>query len=162
MIVPSNTYIATWLAVTQSGAVPIPVEPDPFTYNLDPERVESAVTPRTRAILPVHLYGQPADMEAIGEISRRHDLVLIEDAAQAHGARVNGNLCGSLGNAAGFSFYPAKNLGAFGDAGAVTTNDALLAEKICSLRNYGSLRNITTTLKVITRASMNCRRPSSG
>ena len=116
VIVPSNTYIATWLAVSYSGAKPVPVEPDPFTYNLDPERIEAALTPRTRAILPVHLYGQPADMDAIGEIASLHNLILIEDAAQAHGACIGNRKCGSLGHAAGFSFYPAKNLGAYGDA----------------------------------------------
>ena len=138
VIVPSNTYIATWLAVTQAGAKPIPVEPDPLTYNLDPERIEAALSTRTRAVLPVHLYGQPAAMDAIGEIAARHNLILIEDAAQAHGACIGERKCGSLGHAAGLSFYPAKNLGAYGDAGAVTTNDEHLAEKIRSLRNYGS------------------------
>lgn len=138
VIVPSNTYIATWLAVTYAGAKPVPVEPVEGTYNLDPGRVAAAITPRTRAILPVHLYGQPAEMDAIGDIARRHKLLVIEDAAQAHGALYRGRRTGSLGDAAGFSFYPGKNLGALGDAGAVTTNDAGVAEKVRSLRNYGS------------------------
>lgn len=140
VIVPSNTYIATWLAVTYAGAQPIPVEPDPRGYNLNPDRIEAALTKNTRAILPVHLYGQPADMDPIMQVAEKHNLVVIEDAAQAHGARYNGRLCGGLGHAAGFSFYPGKNLGALGDAGAVTTNDDTLAEKIRSLRNYGSAK----------------------
>jgi dTDP-4-amino-4,6-dideoxygalactose transaminase len=138
VIVPSHTFIATWLAVSYAGATPVPVEPDPQTYNLDPALIEAALTPRTKAIMPVHLYGQPADMDAINEIARRHGLRVIEDAAQAHGARYRGRRCGGLGDAAGFSFYPGKNLGAFTDAGAVTTNDAGLAQKIRKLRNYGS------------------------
>lgn len=138
VIVPANTYIATWLAVSHAGATPVPVEPDERTYNLDPKRVEEALTPHTRAILPVHLYGQTADMDAVLDIARRHGLTVIEDAAQAHGALYKGNKAGSLGDAAGFSFYPGKNLGAFGDAGAITTNDSKLADKIRALRNYGS------------------------
>jgi dTDP-4-amino-4,6-dideoxygalactose transaminase len=138
VIVPSNTYIATWLAITEAGATPIPVEPDPRTYNLDPARIEAAITPRTRAILPVHLYGQPVDMDPIVDIARQRGLHVIEDAAQAHGARYRGRLVGGLGGAAGFSLYPGKNLGAFGDAGAITTGDAALAERIRLLRNYGS------------------------
>ena len=138
VIVPSNTYIATWLAVSYAGANPIPVEPDQRTYNLDPMRIEAAITPRTRAILPVHLYGQPADMDPILEIAGSHGLRVIEDAAQAHGARYKGRRVGSLGDAACFSFYPGKNLGALGDGGAVTTNDPDLAENIRMLRNYGS------------------------
>lgn len=138
VIVPSHTFIATWLAVTYSGATPIPVEPDPGTYNLDPRRISAAITPRTRAIMPVHLYGQPADMDSINEIARQYGLKVVEDAAQAHGARYRGRRCGGLGDAAGFSFYPGKNLGAFTDAGAVTTNDNELAMRIRKLRNYGS------------------------
>jgi dTDP-4-amino-4,6-dideoxygalactose transaminase len=138
VIVPSNTYIATWLAVSHAGATPVPVEPDPRTYNLDPALIEAAITPRTKAILPVHLYGQPADMDPIMETARRHNLKVLEDAAQAHGARYKGRRTGALGHAAGHSFYPTKNLGAFGDAGAVTTNDADLADHIRTLRNYGS------------------------
>jgi len=138
VIVPSNTYIATWLAVSYAGATPIPVEPDAQTYNLDPARVEAAISPRTRAILPVHLYGQPADMGPLMQVAERNGLKVIEDAAQAQGARYQGRLCGSLGDAAGFSFYPGKNLGAQGDAGAVLSNDPELAERVRVLRNYGS------------------------
>ena len=138
VIVPSNTYIATWLASSYAGATAIPVEPDPRTHNLDPDRIEAAITPRTRAIMPVHLYGQPADMDAINAVAQRHNLKVIEDAAQAHGARYKGRSVGALGDAAGWSFYPGKNLGAIGDAGAITTNDAALAEKVRMLRNYGS------------------------
>ena len=138
VIVPSNTYIATWLAVSHAGARPVPVEPDPATFNLDPDRIAAAITPRTRAIMPVHLYGRPADMEPICEIGRLRGLKIIEDAAQAHGARYKGRRAGALGDAAGFSFYPTKNLGAFGDGGAVVTSDARLAERIAALRNYGS------------------------
>jgi dTDP-4-amino-4,6-dideoxygalactose transaminase len=138
VIVPSNTYIATWLAITEAGATPVPVEPDPRTHNLDPKRIEAAITARTKAILPVHLYGQPADMDPIVDIARRRGLEVIEDAAQAHGARYKGRPVGSLGGAAGFSLYPGKNLGAFGDAGAITTTDAALAARIRLLRNYGS------------------------
>jgi dTDP-4-amino-4,6-dideoxygalactose transaminase len=138
VIVPANTYIATWLAVSYAGAAPVPVEPDPRTYNLDPQRIPAAITSRTRAIMPVHLYGQPADMAPILEIGRQHGLKVIEDAAQAHGARYKGKVAGSLGDAAGFSFYPGKNLGALGDAGAIVTNDDELAERVRMLRNYGS------------------------
>lgn len=138
VIVPANTYIATWLAVSYAGATPVPVEPNPNTFNLEPKNIEAAITSRTRAIMPVHLYGQPADMDAVNEIARKHELKVIEDAAQAHGARYKGRLSGSLGDAAGFSFYPGKNLGAFGDAGAVTTDDDELADRIRLLRNYGS------------------------
>lgn len=138
VIVPSNTFIATWLAVSQSGARPVPVEPDIATHNLDPARIEAAITPATRAIMPVHLYGQPADMGPILEIAQRHGLKVIEDAAQAHGARYQGRRAGGLGDAAGFSFYPGKNLGALGDGGAITTNDDALAARLRMLRNYGS------------------------
>lgn len=138
VIVPANTYIATWLAVSYAGARPVPVEPDERTYNLDPARIEDAISSRTKAIIPVHLYGQPADMDPINEIAERYGLKVIEDAAQAHGARYHGRRVGGLGFAAGFSFYPGKNLGAMGDAGAVVTNDAALAENIRMLRNYGS------------------------
>ncbi|WCJ59696.1 DegT/DnrJ/EryC1/StrS family aminotransferase [Fontisphaera persica] len=138
VIVPSNTYIATWLAVTYAGARPVPVEPDLQTYNLDPDKIRGAISPRTRAILPVHLYGQPADMDPIMEIAREHGLLVLEDNAQAFGARYKGRRTGSLGDAAAHSFYPGKNLGAFGDGGAVTTNDAELARKVRMLRNYGS------------------------
>lgn len=138
VIVPAHTYIATWLAVTYAGATPVPVEPDERTYNIDSSRIEKAVSPRTRAILPVHLYGQPADMEPIMEIAKQYNLKVIEDAAQAHGAKYKGKRTGGLGDAAGFSFYPGKNLGAFGDGGAVTTNDDGLAKQVRVLRNYGS------------------------
>ena len=138
VIVPSNTYIATWLAVSYAGATPVPVEPDPRTCNLDPTRIEAAMTPRTRAIMPVHLYGQPADMDPILAAARNHGLQVIEDNAQAQGARYKGRRTGSLGDAAGHSFYPGKNLGAFGDAGAVTTDDPDLADRVRTLRNYGS------------------------
>jgi dTDP-4-amino-4,6-dideoxygalactose transaminase len=138
VIVPSNTYIATWLAVTAVGATVVPVEPDERTYNLDPDRIERAITPRTRVILPVHLYGQPADMDPILDVARRHGLRVLEDAAQAHGARYHGRPAGSLGDAAAWSFYPGKNLGAFGDAGCVTTSDPEIADRLRVLRNYGS------------------------
>jgi len=138
VIVPSNTYIASWLAVSYAGATPVPVEADESTYNIDPNRIEAAITPRTRAIMAVHLYGQPADMDSICEIAERHGLKVIEDAAQAHGARYKGRRTGVLGDAAGFSFYPGKNLGALGDGGAVTTNDDDLADRIRVYRNYGS------------------------
>ncbi len=138
VIVPSNTYIATWLAVSYADAKPIPVEPDVRTYNLDPAKIEAAITPRTKAIMVVHLYGQSADMDAINTIGKKYNLKIIEDAAQAHGARYKGKRVGTLGDAAGFSFYPGKNLGAIGDGGAVTTNDAELAKKIRVLGNYGS------------------------
>jgi dTDP-4-amino-4,6-dideoxygalactose transaminase len=138
VIVPSNTYIATWLAVSYAGATPIPVEPDPLTHNIDPDRIAAGMTPRTRGIIPVHLYGQPADMPAIHALAQRHGLKVMEDAAQAQGARCGAKLAGALGDAAAHSFYPTKNLGAFGDAGAVTTDDADLAQRIRVLRNYGS------------------------
>jgi len=138
VIVPSNTYIATWLAVSAVGASIQPVEPDPATHNIDPARIEAAITDRTRAILPVHLYGQPADMEAILATARAHGLRVIEDAAQAHGARIRGRRLGAHGDAVCWSFYPGKNLGALGDAGAVTTDDGDLAARIRRLGNYGS------------------------
>jgi dTDP-4-amino-4,6-dideoxygalactose transaminase len=138
VIVPSNTYIATWLAVSYTGAKPVPVEPDAQTFNIDQARIEAAVTPRTKAIMPVHLYGQPADMDPIMDIARKHKLKVLEDNAQSQGARYKGRRTGSLGDAAGNSFYPGKNLGAFGDAGAVTTDDAQLADQLRTLRNYGS------------------------
>lgn len=138
VIVPSNTYIATWLAVSQCGAKPVPVEPDARTYNIDPEQIEAAITPSTRVILPVHLYGQPADMDPIMAIARKHSLRVLEDGAQAHGARYKGQPLGAHGDAVAWSFYPGKNLGAMGDGGAVTTNDAQLADRIRVLRNYGS------------------------
>ena len=138
VIVPSNTYIATWLAVSQCGATPVPVEPVEATYNIDPARIEAAITPATRVILPVHLYGQPADLDPILAIARKHGLRVLEDAAQAHGARYKGRRIGAHGDAVAWSFYPGKNLGALGDGGAVTTNDPELADRIRVLRNYGS------------------------
>ena len=138
VIVPSNTYIATALAASHVGARVVFVEPDPSTHNLDANRIEAAVTEKTKVIMPVHLYGLPADMDPINAIARRYGLKVIEDAAQAHGATYKSRNAGSLGDAAGFSFYPGKNLGAFGDGGAVTTNDAHVADKVRTLRNYGS------------------------
>ncbi len=138
VLVPSNTFIATWLAVSSVGATPVPVEPRPGTHNIDTDRLEAAVTPRTRAVMPVHLYGQPCEMDAVNAVAARHGLKVIEDAAQAHGARWRGRRAGSLGDAAGFSFYPGKNLGALGDGGAITTSDDALAERLRLLRNYGS------------------------
>lgn len=138
VIVPSNTYIATWLAVSQCGATPVPVEPVEGTSNLDPARVEAAITTRTKAILPVHLYGQPADLDPILAIAARHGLRVLEDGAQAQGAIYKGHRVGGHGDAVAWSFYPGKNLGAYGDAGAITTNDDALAEQLRVLRNYGS------------------------
>jgi dTDP-4-amino-4,6-dideoxygalactose transaminase len=138
VIVPSNTYIATWLAVSEVGATPVPVEPVAATYNLDPDRVEAALTARTRAILPVHLYGQPSDMASLERLAEERNLWLLDDAAQAHGARLRHRRVGAWGHATAWSFYPGKNLGAIGDAGAITTNDATLAERLRALRNYGS------------------------
>jgi dTDP-4-amino-4,6-dideoxygalactose transaminase len=140
VIVPSNTFIATWLAVTRCGATPVPVEPLESTYNINPDEVVSAVTPRTRAIIPVHLYGQPAALDEICGVAKKLGLWVIEDAAQAHGAKFNGRRIGATGDLVAWSFYPGKNLGAFGDAGAVTTNNAYLADKLRLLRNYGSAR----------------------
>jgi dTDP-4-amino-4,6-dideoxygalactose transaminase len=140
VIVPSNTFIATWLAVSQTVATPVPVEPDVDTHNVTAERVERAITPSTRAILPVHLYGQPADMDDLVALGRERGIPVVEDAAQAQGARYRGRRAGGLADAAGFSFYPGKNLGAMGDAGAITTDDTSLADRIRMLRNYGSER----------------------
>lgn len=137
-ILPSNTFIATWLAVSQCGALSVPIEPVEGTYNIDPALIEEAITPRTRVIIPVHLYGQPADIDPILEIARRHGLRVLEDAAQAHGATYKGRRLGAHGDAVAWSFYPGKNLGAMGDAGAITTNDAALADRLRMLRNYGS------------------------
>jgi len=147
VIVPAHTFIATWLAVSYAGATPVPVEPSEETYNLDPERLKSAITRKTKAIIPVHLYGQPADMDPIVQIARQHGLKVIEDNAQAQGARYKGRRTGSLGDAAATSFYPGKNLGAFSDAGAITTNDPALAEQIRMLRNYGSKVKYTHEVK---------------
>ncbi len=138
VIVPANTYIASILAITENNLVPVLVEPDEKTFNLSARRVQAHITSRVRAILPVHLYGQLADMPALLEIAERHRLLVLEDAAQAHGASQSGRKAGNWGHAAGFSFYPGKNLGALGDAGAVTTNDDELAHTLSALRNYGS------------------------
>lgn len=138
VIVPSNTYIATWLAVTAVGAKVVPVEPTPGGPNIDPDRIPSAITSRTRAIMPVHLYGQPADMDAIMALAAKHGLKVVEDVAQAQGAKVRGRRTGALGDAGAHSFFPSKNIGAFGDGGAVTTDDPKLAERLRTLRNYGS------------------------
>ena len=149
VIVPANTYIATWLAVSEVGATPVPVEPEKSTYNIDPSRIEEVITDKTRAILPVHLYGQPANIDRIKSIADEHRLLVIEDAAQAHGAKIGTHCSGSLGDSAGWSFYPGKNLGAFGDAGAVTTNNNELAIKIRLLRNYGSKKKYYNDVKGI-------------
>ena len=138
VILPSNTYIATWLAVSQCGAIPVPVEPVKATYNIDPMRIEAAITPRTKVILPVHLYGQPVDLDPILAIARRYGLRVLEDGAQAHGARYKGKRLGSHSDVVAWSFYPGKNLGALGDGGAITTNDSAIADRIRVLRNYGS------------------------
>lgn len=138
VIVPSNTYIATWLAVSQCGATPVPVEPVEATYNIDPALIEAAITPRTKVILPVHLYGKPADLDPILAIARKHGLRVLEDGAQAHGARYKSRRVGAHSDAVAWSFYPGKNLGALGDGGAVTTNDPAIADRLRVLRNYGS------------------------
>jgi len=138
VIVPAHTFIATWMAVSNTGAAPVPIEPSQATYNIDPGKIEAAITDKTRAIIVVHLYGQPADMDRISEIANKHNLRVIEDAAQAHGASYKGRRTGSLGDAAAFSFYPGKNLGACGDGGAITTNDSGLHQQLQLLRNYGS------------------------
>jgi dTDP-4-amino-4,6-dideoxygalactose transaminase len=138
VIVPANTYVATWLAVSHVGATPVPVEPAARGFGVSPERVRAAVTPKTRAILPVHLFGEPVDMDPIRSIAEEFGLKVIEDVAQAHGATYKGKRAGNLGDAAGFSFYPSKNLGAFGDGGAVVTSDPAIADRVRLLRNYGS------------------------
>ncbi|RZK44361.1 MAG: DegT/DnrJ/EryC1/StrS family aminotransferase [Hymenobacter sp.] len=138
VLVPSNTYIATWLAISFVGAIPVPVEPNPATYNIDPTRLEAAITPRTKGIMPVHLYGQACEMGPIMAVARRHGLWVVEDNAQSQGATWQGGITGSFGHVNATSFYPGKNLGALGDAGAVTTDDEELDAKIRTLRNYGS------------------------
>lgn len=152
VLVPANTHIATWMAVSYAGAVPVPVEPDLRTYNIDPEKIEAAITPRTRGIIPVHLYGQPADMDPIVDIARRHGLWVVEDAAQAHGARYNGERVGGMGDVACWSFYPGNNLGAFGDGGAITTSRDDIADRVEVLRNYGQ-----TVKYVNDEKGFNCR-----
>jgi len=146
VIVPSNTYIATWIGVTQAGARPIGVEPIAGQWNLDPARVEDAITPRTRALIPVHLYGQPADLDELLAVARKHRLLMVEDAAQAHGALYNGRRIGAHGDAVAWSFYPGKNLGALGDGGAVTTDDPDVAARVSSLGNYGSSQKYVNDL----------------
>lgn len=138
VLVPAQTFIATWLAVSHVGAIPVSVDIDINTYLMDPKKIKQAITSKTKAIIPVHLYGQPADMTAITAIAAEYGLKVLEDAAQAHGATFNGVRTGTLGHAAGFSFYPTKNLGAYGDGGAIVTNDDTLAHNLRSLRNYGS------------------------
>ena len=137
VITAANTFIATALGISYTGATPVLVDVDPYTYNIDVTKIEKVITPHTKAIIPVHLYGQPADMDPILEIARKHSLIVIEDACQAHGAKYNGQKVGSLGHTATFSFYPAKNLGAYGDGGIVVTNDKQIMETIRMLRNYG-------------------------
>lgn len=166
VIVPANTYIASILAVSEAGLRPVPVEPDPDTFNLDPSRIEDAITPRTRAILPVHLYGRAVDMTRVVEIARRRGLKVVEDCAQAHGAMFASRKVGAWGDAAGFSFYPTKNLGALGDAGAVTTSDIELARTVRALRNYGSdvkyrnrLRGVNSRLDELQAALLRERLP---
>ncbi len=147
VIVPSNTYIATWLAVSQCGATPVPVEPLPATFNLDPGRIAAAITVRTKVIVPVHLYGQPADLDPVIAIARNHGLRVLEDGAQAHGAFYKGKRIGRHGDAVAWSFYPGKNLGAFGDGGAVTTDNPEIADRIKVLRNYGSRKKYENEVK---------------
>lgn len=147
VIVPSNTYIATWLAVSHAGAITIPVEPDMTTYNIDPLLIEEKITKRTKAIIAVHLYGQVCEMDKINAIAKQYNIKVIEDSAQAHGALYHGKRTGSLGDASGFSFYPGKNLGALGDAGAVTTDDDDLAKRVRILRNYGSEKKYYNKIK---------------
>ena len=158
VIVPSNTYIATALAVTYVGASPVFVEPDIRTFNINPKLIESAITDRTKAIMPVHLYGQPCDMDPIMEIAEQHGLFVVEDCAQAHGATYKGKKVGTFGDTAGFSFYPGKNLGALGDAGAVVTNNQELAKKIRALGNYGSDYKYHHIYQGIILGLMKCRR----
>lgn len=147
VILSSNGYIATWLAVSMAGATPVPVEPDERTHNLDPQLIEDSITERTRVLLPTHLYGQPAHLEPMLDVARRHGLRVLEDAAQAHGARYRGGRIGSHGDAVCWSFYPSKNLGAFGDAGAVTTNNPELADSIRTLGNYGSPKRYVNSVR---------------
>ncbi|MGH2563122.1 MAG: DegT/DnrJ/EryC1/StrS family aminotransferase [Ginsengibacter sp.] len=149
VIVPSNTYIASILAISKAGLTPVLAEPDTNTYLLDEHLIEQKLTSKTKAILPVHLYGRLCNMAAINSLAKKHNLKVIEDCAQSHGAKVNGIACGNLGDAAGFSFYPGKNLGALGDAGAVTTNDDELAKAISALRNYGSHKKYENLYKGI-------------
>ena len=152
VIVPSHTFVATWLAVTGCGATPVPVEPEETTYNIDASKIEEVITPRTKAIVPVHLYGQPVDLSPILEIARTNGLRVVEDAAQAHGAIYRGKKLGGHGDAVAWSFYPGKNLGALGDAGGVTCNDPEIAETLRRLRNYGSIEKHQHEIE-----GLNCR-----
>ena len=147
VVVPSNTFIATWLAVSECGAIPVPVEPCADTYNLDADKIEAAISNKTKAIIPVHLYGQPADMDAINEIAQKYDLIVIEDAAQSQGAEYKNKKAGGLSHVAATSFYPGKNLGALGDGGAILTDNDEIAAKIRKLRNYGSVTKYCHELK---------------
>ncbi len=147
VIVPGNTYIATILAISKAGMKPVLCEPDPETFLLDPKRIDAHITPRTKAVMPVHLYGQLCDMDGIQAVAARHGLKVIEDSAQSHGALLAGRRSGALGDASGFSFYPGKNLGAIGDAGAITTDDAALAQTLLALSNYGSHKKYYNTYK---------------
>jgi len=147
VIVPSNTYIATWLAVSAVGATPVPVEPDPDTYNINPSLIPDAITHRTKVLLPVHLYGQPADLDPILSIARNYSLAVVEDAAQSHGARYKDQRIGAHGDVVCWSFYPGKNLGGFGDGGAITTNRSDIADQVRSLRNYGSRKKYIHEIK---------------
>lgn len=147
VIVPSNTYIATWLAVSQCGAIPVPVEPDINVYNIDPDKIAAAITERTKAIMPVHLYGHAADMDPLLQLANKHNLRIVEDAAQAHGAEYKGKRIGCHGDAVAWSFYPTKNLGALGDAGAITTNNKELSQSLKQYRNYGSARRYVCDVK---------------
>jgi dTDP-4-amino-4,6-dideoxygalactose transaminase len=149
VIVPSNTYIASWLAVSYVGATPIPVEPRFETYNINPDLIEAAITPKTKAIMPVHLYGQCCEMDAIMNIAQKHNLFVVEDNAQSQGATYNGKVTGSFGHINGTSFYPGKNLGAYGDAGAITTNDVQLYNRSNVIRNYGSQKKYYNEIKGI-------------
>jgi dTDP-4-amino-4,6-dideoxygalactose transaminase len=152
VIVPANTYIASWLAISMVGAIPVPVEPDRATHCLDPKLVEAAITARTKAMMPVHLYGHPAEMDQLMQIARTHGLGVVEDAAQAHGAALAGRRIGSHGDVVAWSFYPTKNLGAYGDGGAVTTNNPEIAERVRTLRNYGSaIKNVNAEKGVNSR-----------
>lgn len=149
VIVPSNTYIASWLAVSYVGATPVPVEPRFETYNINPDLIEAAITPKTKAIMPVHLYGQCCEMDAIMHIAQKHNLFVVEDNAQSQGATFNGKVTGSFGHINGTSFYPGKNLGAYGDAGAITTNDEQLYKRSNVIRNYGSQKKYYNEIKGI-------------
>ena len=162
VITVSHTFIATASSISFTGATPVFVDVDPATFNMDPSKIEAAITPRTKAIMPVHLYGQSVDMDEINAIARKRNLIVIEDACQSHGAKYKGRRVGSLGDAAAFSFYPAKNLGAFGDGGIVTTNDPALADRVKMLRNYGQRENTTTFSSPSTAASTAFRPRSCG